>query len=107
MNRRDAYGLGAALIFALAAPASAGGFAPLRMTDPGETCYSWEGGHKSAGSFSKCQPSVEVVVLNQLPPPVLPSPIMMPQSAPMASCPPLPTPHKHKPIVKRKPRVQC
>ena len=83
------------------------GFAPLRMTDPGETCYSWEGGHKSAGSFSKCQPSVEVVVLNQLPPPVLPSPIMMPQSAPMASCPPLPTPHKRKPIVKRKPRVQC
>ena len=24
------------------------------------TCYSWEGGHKSAGSFTKCGPRWEV-----------------------------------------------
>ena len=96
MNRRDAYGLGAALILALAQPAFAGGFAPLRLSDPGETCYTWEGGRGSAGSFSKCQPSYEVVILNPMPAPVQPSPIMMPQSAPITCAPP------PKPVFKKK-----
>jgi hypothetical protein len=85
-----------------AAGAHAGGFAPLRLSDPGETCYTWTGGNFSAGSFSKCQPSYEVVVLNQLPPPVLPSPIMMPMSAPVTCAPPpKPVFRKHKPAPKK------
>ena len=63
-------GIAVVVICAVASTgAHAAGFAPLRMTDPGETCYSWEGGHGSAGSFSKCQPSVEVVVLQPMAPP--------------------------------------
>ncbi len=107
MNRRDAYGLGAALILALAGAAQAqvvrtqpgfGGF------DSGDVCYQWSGGHGSAGAFSRCQPSVQIAVLT--PAPLAAPPTANPVMVPMQSCPPLPTP-KHRPIVKRKPRVQC
>jgi hypothetical protein len=80
--------------------ALASGFAPLAMSDTGETCYSWEGGHKSAGSYSKCSPAV---VVAKLPPPVVASPVMMPMSAPVTCAPP-PKPvlrhHKPKPVCK-------
>jgi hypothetical protein len=107
MNRRDAYGLGAALIFALAPPAFAAGFAPLQLSDTGDVCYSWNGGHKSAGSFSKCQPVVQVAILTPmapppapLPPVVQPSPVMMPMSSP--------APAPKKPIVRKKrPAMTC
>jgi hypothetical protein len=69
------------------------------------TCYSWEGGHKSSGSFSKCGPAW-VAAAKPAPKtpvavaPVAPSPIMMPMS-----CPPV---HRiTHPIHKRKPRVEC
>jgi hypothetical protein len=72
-------------------------------------CYSWEGGHKSAGSFSKCGPRWVIaerkapVVLAPLAAPPTPNPVMVP----MQSCPPVAVPHK-RPIVKRKPKpVQC
>ncbi len=42
------------------------------------TCYSWEGGHKSAGSFSKCT-RWEVAKAPVAPPPppvVVPAPVM-------------------------------
>jgi hypothetical protein len=89
-----------AIALALAVPmaASAAGFAPLAMSDPGETCYTWEGGHKSAGSFSKCSPSV-VIAAAPLPPPVVQSPVMMPMSAPVVqqTCAPPP-----KPVIRKK-----
>jgi hypothetical protein len=63
------------------------------------TCYNWQGGNFSAGSFSKCHTDVMVAQAKApLPPPVVASPVMMPQSAPI-SCAPPPT---H--IVKRKPK---
>ncbi len=94
----------AAILLALAVPlaASANGFAPLMLTDEGESCYTWSGGNFSAGAFSKCSPTIQVSVVTPAPlaaPP--PNPVMVPMS-----CPPLPQPH-HKPIVRRKPRVQC
>ncbi len=103
MRTRDACGLGIALM--LSAGVNAQGFAPLRLSDTGDTCYSWNGGNFSAGSFSKCQP---VIVLAQakpaLPPPVQPSPVMMPLSAPVTCAPP-----PHKPVIhhKPKPRKTC
>ncbi len=66
------------------------------------TCYSWNGGNFSAGSFSKCRTDVIVAaapkpVAVTVPAPVAlaPSPVMMP-----ISCAPPPKPvikHKHKP----------
>lgn len=76
--------------------ALAGGFAPLTMSDTGETCYAWEGGHKSAGSYSKCGPVVVIAAAPKLPPPVVASPIMMPMSAPVTCAPP------PKPVVTKK-----
>jgi hypothetical protein len=89
----------AIVLVGLGINAHAAGFAPMRLSDSCDTCYRWEGGSKSAGSFSKCQPAVEVVVLTPLmPPPVQPSPVMMPLAAPVTCAPP------PKPIVrKRKP----
>lgn len=67
------------------------------------TCYSWEGGHKSSGSFSKCtqgwvQPAK--VAAAQPAPAVVPPPVMQSNV-----CPPQiilePEPKK---AVKRKPR---
>ena len=95
----------ALLILALLVPfgASAQGFGSL---DAGDTCYSWEGGHKSAGSFSKCQPNIRVVV--QAPPApvavapqIAPSPIMMPMT-----CAPEPKATRHI-VRKRKPVAKC
>lgn len=77
----------------------AGGF----VDEP--TCYSWNGGHKSAGSFSKCTPELQAWVKPAAPPPVAysapvtapaivhQSPIMMPQSHPK----PIHLKPKHKP----------
>lgn len=79
----------------------AGGF----VDEP--TCYSWSGGHKSAGSFSKCTSELHAWVkpAPPAPPPVAysapvtapvvvhQSPIMMPQSHPK----PIPLKPKHKP----------
>ena len=86
---------------ALTGAASAQGF----VNEP--TCYSWNGGNFSAGSFSKCHNDVIAIATPKaapLPPPVQPSPIMMPQSAPVSCVPP----PRH--IVKRKPKpkaVEC
>ena len=44
----------ALLLLALPFAAAAQGF-----PDPGPTCYSWEGGHKSAGSFFQCNPELK------------------------------------------------
>jgi hypothetical protein len=86
---------------ALSGVAHAQGFATSDTT-----CYSWNGGNFSAGSFSKCHTDNWPVAVAQakLPPPVQPSPIMMPQSAPVSCVPP----PRH--IVKRKPKpkaVEC
>ena len=67
-------------------------------------CYSWNGGNHSSGSFIQCTPEMKaaaVKVAKELPPPVAPSPVMMP----MQSCPPPATVTHH--IVKHKPRVEC
>ena len=109
MNRRDAYGLGAALILALAGTAQA----QVRVVqnafgsfDAGDTCYQWSGGHGSAGAFSKCQPSINVAVLTTTPQPA-PTPV-----ADSRVCPPqitvIPEP-RHKPIIKpkRPPPLKC
>jgi hypothetical protein len=90
----------AALLLALVAPfaVSAQGF-----TDE-PTCYSWEGGHKSAGSFHKCGPRWETPrKAAPLPAPVVQSPIMMPMAAPVTCVPPpkpVVTKRKHKPLPK-------
>lgn len=77
--------------------AGAAGYPPLSLSDSGDTCYTWEGGRGSAGSFTKCSPTVSVASA-PLPPPVVASPVMMPLSAPVTCVPP------PKPIVKHKAR---
>ena len=63
------------------------------------TCYSWNGGNHSSGSFIQCDTwKAPVKVAAVLPPPVQPSPVMMPMSAPVTCAPPpKPVLHKHKP----------
>jgi hypothetical protein len=78
------------------------------------TCYSWNGGHKSAGSFSKCNAELHAHVKPHVPAPppvayaapVQAPPIMMPvcQNPPPASVPLKP---KVKPKYKPKPTVKC
>lgn len=81
------------------------------------TCYSWSGGHKSAGSFTKCTPEMQApkkapeIVVNVAPAPVqvvTPSPVP-PVMMPMCENPKpkhKPKPHTyHKP--KPKPKKQC
>jgi hypothetical protein len=88
-----------ALAFAVR-PAHAQGF----LDEP--TCYSWNGGNFSSGSFSKCQ-HWEVA---KAPPPTPPAPVVVP--APVmqniVACPPAtPVPlqtHKARP---KKPPVKC
>jgi hypothetical protein len=79
----------------LTGAASAQGF----VDEP--TCYSWNGGNFSAGSFTKCHHDVIAQAKPApLPPPVQPSPVMMPQSAPITCAPPpkpIATKHKYKP----------
>ncbi len=105
--KRDAYGLGVALALMLAMPAFAQGFAPLRLSDTGDTCYSWQGGNFSAGSFSKCQPVVVIAAAPVVPAPLAAAPTPAPVMMPMQSCPPTAVPRK--PIIKpkRKPPVKC
>lgn len=98
------------LLLALPLVAFAGGF----VDEP--TCYSWEGGHKSAGSFSKCTPAwvlppekppvVAVAVTAPVAAPVVvhQSPIMMPQSHP---APKPVVKKKHKPKPKKKLKCIC
>jgi len=93
----------AALLAALlvaAASATAAGFAPLSLQDAGETCYSWNGGNFSAGSFSKCQPVVVIAQAAPAPPPP-PAPVLINNV-----CPPqvILEPEPRKRIVHRKPR---
>ncbi len=70
------------------------------------TCYNWNGGNFSAGSFSKCRTDVIVaaapkaVPVTPAPVALAPSPVMMPMSCPP---PPIVTPRKHKP----KPKPVC
>ncbi len=106
--RRDAYGLGVALALMLVQPAFAAGFSPFQLADEGEVCYSWEGGHKSAGSYSRCQPTVQVAVLQ----PIAPPPVV--EAAPLAAppvCPPqisvMPEPKKPRILRKRPPVPKC
>jgi hypothetical protein len=98
MKARDAYGLGIALM--LTAGAHAQGFA-----DSTGTCYSWNGGNHSSGSFIKCngpdlKPAPQRVAAVLPAPQIAPSPIMAPQ----VSCVPPP-----KPVVKpkRKAPLKC
>lgn len=76
------------------------------FVDPGPTCYEWSGGHKSAGAFSRCNPELQPAAkkVAPLPPPVQPSPVMMPMSAPVTCAPP-PKPVLHK--AKPRPKKQC
>jgi hypothetical protein len=41
------------------------------FTDPGPTCYSWNGGHKSAGSFTQCNPELQPAYVVMAPEPVV------------------------------------
>jgi hypothetical protein len=93
----------ALIILALmAGGAQAAGYPPLTMSDSGDTCYTWEGGRGSAGSFTKCSPQVSVAAAPKLPPPVVASPVMMPQSAPITCAPPpKPILHKKRPAPKK------
>lgn len=98
MNRKLAF------LLALALPLGA----VAQMVDE-PVCYSWEGGHKSAGSFSKCGPRWVIAAKPAavVPAPLAAAPTPAPMMVPMQSCPPVAVPHK-KPIVKRKPKpVQC
>lgn len=97
----------------LAGAAQAQGF----VDEP--TCYSWSGGYKSSGSFSKCTPEL-MAAAKPTPPPVAvsapvaptpvvaPAPMMSPLMMPICANPvPLdkPKPKKHKP--KPKPKHIC
>jgi hypothetical protein len=67
------------------------------------TCYSWNGGHKSAGSFSKCpQPFVVAKAPAPPPAPVVVAPPIMQSTV----CPPqvILEPEPKKAPIKRKPR---
>jgi len=77
--------------------------ASAQMVDE-PVCYSWNGGHKSAGSFSKCGPAW--VVAKAAPPMMAPAPLPAPQIAPSPIMMPMtcaPEPKATKRIVKRKP----
>lgn len=70
------------------------------------TCYSWEGGHKSAGSFSKCGPRWETAKKAAPPAPapaVVAAPVVQSVVCPAAT--PVPKTQIVKP--KRKPPVKC
>lgn len=70
------------------------------------SCYSWTGGDKSAGGFTKCRGEDGAAAL---PPPVQPSPIMMPLSATPVCPPPVVAEPKKatKKPVKRRPLPTC
>lgn len=69
------------------------------------TCYSWNGGHKSAGSFSKCpQPFVVAKAPAAAPAPAVVAAPVVPAPIVQQTCAPPP-----KPVVKpkRKAPVKC
>jgi hypothetical protein len=90
----------AALLLALVAPfaVSAQGFSDHT------TCYSWNGGNHSSGSFIQCDTyKVAEKRSAPLPAPVVQSPVMMPMAAPVTCAPPpkpVVTKRKHKPLPK-------
>lgn len=87
-------------LVALASGASAQGF----VDEP--PCYSWSGGHKSAGSFSKCGPAWVAAA-----PAAKPLPVPAPMAAPVALPPQVSCVPPAKPIIKPKhkpkPKTQC
>lgn len=91
--------LGLLLLLALPFGASAQGFYES------DTCYTWQGGNFSAGSFTKCNPpwiivkaEPKVVATPVAQPVIQPSPVMMP-----ITCAPEP-----KPVIrKKKPAKKC
>ena len=97
-----------ALFFAIALVSGA---AQAQGFDDAPTCFAWSGGHKSSGSFSKCNPDLNAAYIKPpvvTPQPVVVTPVPAPApvvtqiiQAPAQSCaPPAPT----KPIVRTKPR---
>jgi hypothetical protein len=77
--------LAAVGFLAVVPPVHAQGFGPFSSS---ETCYSWNGGNFSAGSYFKCDPWIVVVKE-----PVKPPKVEV-QSAPPPPPPPPPPPKK-------------
>jgi hypothetical protein len=100
----------AAVLLALAVPFGASAGQPMVSAfgsfDSGDTCYSWNGGHKSAGSFSKCStPVIIAIAPAPTPAPLAAAPTPNPVMVPMQTCAPPPKATRH--IVKKKPAVKC
>jgi hypothetical protein len=88
------------LILALLVPFGAS----AQFTDH-TTCYSWNGGNHSSGSFIQCDTyKVAEKRSAPLPAPVVQSPVMMPMAAPVTCAPP-PKPVLHK--KRRPPPPKC
>lgn len=89
------------ILMAMAAgAANAQGFAPLSLSDAGDVCYSWSGDTRtSAGSFSRCQPTVYLKPAKPAPPaPVAIAPVSVtPVCPPQIVLEPAPAPAKRKP----------
>jgi hypothetical protein len=95
----------AAVLLALAVPFMASAQGLIGNDEP--TCYSWEGGHKSAGSFHKCGPRwVAAAKPQPTPAPFAAPPTAAPVMVPMQSCAP---PAVKKPVLKKKkrPPLKC
>jgi hypothetical protein len=81
------------------------------------TCYSWNGGHKSAGSYSKCNPPLLPVVVQPVAvatpvttPTATPSPVVQSTPIMMPVCVNPVPPDKPKPkrrYYKPKPHSKC
>jgi len=70
-------------LMAFAALALAAGAASAQGFADEPTCYSWEGGHKSSGSFSKCTRWETAKAPTAPPPPVVvPAPVMQTPACP-------------------------
>jgi hypothetical protein len=93
------------LILALLVPfgASAQGFANNDMG----TCYSWNGGNHSSGSFIKCNPELQPIKKAVVPAPLAAAPTPAPMVVPMQSCPPIEVKPRPKVMKKRPPPVKC
>jgi hypothetical protein len=101
-----------ALVVAMLVLAALTMFAPSKAHAQGfqdePTCYSWNGGYKSAGSFSKCpQPWVVAKAPAAPPPPVVVTPPVMQNVV----CPPQvilqPEPKKVRKHITHKPLPKC
>jgi hypothetical protein len=91
----------------VAGAVNAQGFAPLTPSDPGDVCYSWEGGHKSAGSYSRCSPQVYVKPAK---PVAVAAPVPQPVVMQNTVCPPqiiLEPETKKKRYYKPRPKPVC